>query len=81
VVFGLERLPPFAEAYAKPHTAGEPVTELADMLEEIGARAEGERRAHETTLCAETELAKSMPTGPAAQALRELTQQLLHRNM
>jgi geranylgeranyl diphosphate synthase type I len=79
VVFGLERLPQFAETYAKPHTSGEPITELADMLEEIGARTEAERRAHETTLCAETELAKCQPTGPAGQALRDLTQQLLHR--
>jgi geranylgeranyl diphosphate synthase type I len=80
VVVGLERLPSFAEAYAQPHTDGEPIAELADMLEEIGARTEGERRAQETTLRAETELAKSQPSGPAAQALRELTQQLLHRS-
>jgi geranylgeranyl diphosphate synthase type I len=81
VVFGLEHSASFAAAYARPHTAGEPVNDLAATLEQIGARAEGERRAQETTLCAETELAKSQPSGPAAQALRDLTQQLLHRDM
>ncbi len=81
VVFGLEHAPTFAAAYAQPHTTGEPVNELAATLEQIGARVEAERRAQETTLCAETELAKSQPTEPAAQALRDLTQQLLHRDM
>ena len=51
------------------------------MLEEIGARTEGENLAQATTLSAETELAHCQPAEPAAQALRDLTQQLLHRDM
>jgi geranylgeranyl diphosphate synthase type I len=81
VVFGLEHSASFAAAYARPHTPGEPVADLVAILDQVGARAEAERRAHEATHCAETELAKSQPAEPAAQALRELTQQLLHRKL
>jgi hypothetical protein len=38
-----------------------------------------EQRVAETTACAEQELKLSQPSGPAALALRELTQQLLGR--
>jgi geranylgeranyl diphosphate synthase type I len=79
VVFGLEHSASFAERYAQPQQPGTPVAELAQELERLGARAYVERRVHETTACAEQELERCQPSDPAAQALRELTQQLLGR--
>ena len=79
VIYGLEHSASFAQSYARPHKSGEPVTELAVALERAGAREYVSRRVLETTACAELELERCQPTGPAAQALREVTQQLLHR--
>ena len=80
VVFGLEHSPEFAARYAQPHQAGHSVAALADELEQVGARDYVQQRARETTLCAEQELEECEGSGPAAPALRELTQQLLHRS-
>jgi geranylgeranyl diphosphate synthase type I len=80
VVYGLEHAPDFAARYAQPHAAGESVAALADELEQIGARDYVQQRVRETTLCAEQELERCEASGPAAPALRQLTQQLLHRN-
>jgi len=79
VVYGLEHSASFAERYAQPHRPGLAVNDLADMLEQLGARAYVEQRVAETTACAEQELELSQPSGAAALALRELTQQLLGR--
>jgi len=79
VVYGLEHSPGFAQRYAQPHQPGQPVADLAEELERLGARDYVQQRVWETTICAEQELERSEPSGPAAQALRELTQQLLHR--
>src|SRR5579859_7220616 len=80
VVYGLEHSAEFAARYAQPHQAGEPVSALADELARVGARDYVQERVRETTACAELELERCEPSGPAATALRELTQQLLHRN-
>ena len=80
VVFGLERSADFARAYAAPHTPGDSVAALADQLEALGARAEVERRVHDTTACAVEALEQCAPAAHAAQALRDLTDQLLRRN-
>jgi geranylgeranyl diphosphate synthase, type I len=79
VVYGLERLPAFAAAYAAPHHAGEGVAELADMLEEAGARHDVEQRVQATTAQARKSLALAGAVGPAGAALVELTDQLLRR--
>jgi geranylgeranyl diphosphate synthase type I len=79
VVFGLEHSPSFAARYAQPHQPSLSVSELASELEGLGARAFVEQRVQETTACAEQELERCQPSGPAAEALRELTQQLLGR--
>ena len=80
VVYGLERLPEFAAAYAQPHRSGESVQVLADMLEEIGARDYVERRVQATTAQARTALALASAADAAGQALHELTDQLLNRS-
>ena len=56
VVFGLERLPAFADAYAAPQAPDEPVQGLADMLEEVGARHDVEERVAVTTEAAMSSL-------------------------
>ena len=77
VVFGLEHSPGFAARYAQPHRPGQPVAALADELEQVGAREYVAQRVRETTACAEQELERCEASGPAAPALRELTQQLI----
>ncbi len=79
VVFGMEHSAGFAERYAQPHQPGMAVADLADELENLGARGYVEERVAATTACAEQELERCQPSGPAALALRELTQQLLDR--
>ncbi len=79
VVFGLEHSAGFAARYAQPHQPVMVVAEMADELERLGARSYVEQRVQETTACAEQELERCQPSGPAALALRELTQQLLGR--
>jgi geranylgeranyl diphosphate synthase type I len=79
VVYGLEHSSSFAERYAQPHQPGQPVAELAAELERVGARGYVQQRVQATTACAEQELDLCEPGGPAAQALRELTRQLLYR--
>jgi geranylgeranyl diphosphate synthase type I len=80
VVYGLEHSTGFAQRYAQPHEPGQPVADLAEELERVGARDYVQQRVWETTICAEQELERSEPSGPAAPALREITAQLLHRN-
>jgi geranylgeranyl diphosphate synthase, type I len=80
VVFGLERSADFARAYAQPHTPGASVAALAGQLEALGARAEVEHRVQATTACAVEALDQCAPAASAAQALRDLTDQLLRRN-
>jgi geranylgeranyl diphosphate synthase type I len=79
VVYGLEHSTSFAERYAQPHRPGQAVGELAAELERVGARDYVQQRVKDTTACAEQELERCQPAGPPAQALRDLTQQLLHR--
>lgn len=79
VVYGLEHSPGFAQRYAQPHPPGQSVAGMAAELEHVGAREYVQQRVQATTACAEQELERCRPSGPAAQALRELTQQLLHR--
>jgi geranylgeranyl diphosphate synthase type I len=79
VVYGLERSAEFARLYSAPHTPNASVAGLADMLAQVGARTEAERRAQAATACAVEALARCRPSEPAGEALRELTDQLLHR--
>ncbi len=79
VVYGLERSPEFAAAYAQPHRPGEPVQALASMLEQLGARSYVEQQVQATTAQALTALALACAEEPAGQALHELTDQLLNR--
>ena len=81
VVYGLERLPEFAAAYAQPHDPGRPVTGLVEMLDELGARPYAEARARAATAQARQALAAACAQEPAGQALTELTDQLLNRQM
>ncbi|MCC7361654.1 MAG: polyprenyl synthetase family protein [Anaerolineales bacterium] len=80
VVFGLERSPGFAAAYAAPHPAGAPVAALAAELAALGAREEVERRAQATTTAAMEALEVCDAAEPAARALSDLASQLLRRN-
>ena len=80
VVFGLERSPAFATAYAAPHQGGESVAALADQLAAVGAQAEVETRAHATTAAAMSALEACDAAEPAALALSDLANQLLRRN-
>jgi len=80
VVYGLEHSADFAARYAQPHRPGQRVDVLADQLEQLGAREYVEQRVRDTTARAERELERCEASGPAAGALRELTQQLLYRN-
>jgi geranylgeranyl diphosphate synthase type I len=79
VVYGLERLPAFAAAYAAPHANGENVHEMADMLEEVGARQYVAQQVEATTAQARRSLALAGAQPPAAAALDTLTDQLLNR--
>jgi geranylgeranyl diphosphate synthase type I len=80
VVFGLERSPQFAAAYAAPHQPGAPVAALADELAALGAQAAVEARAQATTAAAMAALEACDAAGPAALALSDLANQLLRRN-
>jgi geranylgeranyl diphosphate synthase type I len=80
VVFGLERSPEFATAYAQPHAPGDDVRRLAARLEDLGARDYVNDAAREMTSRARNAMALAAPTGPAGKALDELTHQLLTRN-
>lgn len=81
VVYGLERLPAFASAYAAPHHPGEAVQPLAEMLEEVGAQRYVQQQAQTATDQARQSLVMAAADGPAGQALSELTEQLLNRKM
>jgi geranylgeranyl diphosphate synthase type I len=80
VVYGLERSEEFAERYARPHHAGESVAELAAQLEALGAQTYTLATARALTEQAAAHLRAAAPTGPAAEALQELTDSLLTRN-
>jgi geranylgeranyl diphosphate synthase type I len=79
VVFGLEHSAEFAAAYARPAEPGEDVTGLARRLEALGARDHVERHVAAATERAHHALDAAGPAGPAADALRTLTGQLLAR--
>jgi geranylgeranyl diphosphate synthase type I len=79
VVYGLERSPEFAAAYARPHLEGDSVAPLADWLARLGARDYVTGQAQAATARAHAALARCEPEGPAGDALRELTGQLLDR--
>lgn len=76
VVYGLEHSPEFAAAYANPAT---PVADLAAQLTTLGADAFTRTLAAEHTDLALYYLETVNPDGPAGEALRELTDQLLRR--
>jgi geranylgeranyl diphosphate synthase type I len=79
VVYGLERSEAFAEAYARPHQAGEPLAEMAALLAQLGAKDYVEQQASQMTQAALDHLEAAQPSEPAGAALRELTAQLLSR--
>jgi geranylgeranyl diphosphate synthase, type I len=81
VVFGLERSPAFARAYAAAHTDGEPVDSLARQLEALGARDYLEGFVQAATARATEALELAQAGEPAGSALRELTNQLLDRKL
>ena len=81
VVYGLERSERFAKAYAISDPLGASVVELTAALEALGARAYAEQQAREASQGAMQHLAEAHPHEPAATALRELTDQLLQRQM
>lgn len=76
VVYGLERSPEFANAYANPATPG---TMLAEHLQALGADAYTRDLAAEHTDAALYHLEAAAPADPAASALQELSDQLLRR--
>jgi geranylgeranyl diphosphate synthase type I len=79
VVFGLEHSPDFAETYARPSTPGSDVGPLAADLAALGARDYVSDAVHELTGRARGALRLAAPSGPAGEALAELTDQLLSR--
>lgn len=79
VVYGLERSDDFAKAYAQPTESGQPVAELAQMLDDLGARAFTHQRAEAFTQAALAALQAANMQGEAGEALRQLTDQLLNR--
>ncbi len=79
VVFGLEQSEPFAQAYAQPYQPGDTLDSLAAALEAVGAKAYTEQQAQAMTEAAHQHLEAAQPAGPAATALRELTDMLLRR--
>jgi geranylgeranyl diphosphate synthase type I len=80
VVYGLERSEAFSRAYAVPYQPGASLEDLADALEQLGAKAYVEQQAHDMTQAALRHLAEARPDEPAGAALRELTDQLLRRD-
>jgi geranylgeranyl diphosphate synthase type I len=80
VVYGLEHSPEFARAYARPPQPGESVTQIAAQLESLGARDYSQHIADELTAEAIQHGEAAAPAGEAGAALRELTDQLLHRD-
>ena len=81
VVYGLEHSADFARAYHQPHSPGASVAALAATLEALGARQYTEKTALDLTAEAIRHLEAASPAGEAGVALRELTDQLLKRNM
>ncbi|MCS6910250.1 MAG: hypothetical protein NZM11_06750, partial [Anaerolineales bacterium] len=80
VVYGLEHSAEFAERYARPHRPGESVAELAARLDALGAQAYTLATARTFTEQAAAHLRAAALSGPAAEALWELTDSLLTRN-
>ena len=81
VVYGLERSEDFTRAYAQPHLPGDSVAALATTLETLGARDFTQQMALDLTAQAIRHLETAAPAGEAGAALRELTDQLLNRNL
>lgn len=79
VVYGLERSDAFVKAYAEPHQPGASVAALIDTLDSLGAQAHTRDLAREHSDQAVAHLEAADLSGPAAAALRELTEQLLAR--
>jgi geranylgeranyl diphosphate synthase type I len=81
VVYGLEQSVEFAQAYARPHPPDERLTEMVLTLERLGAHETANQLAHDFTTEAIHHLIEARPHGEAGQALSELTNLLLNRNM
>jgi geranylgeranyl diphosphate synthase type I len=80
VVYGLEHSPEFANDYAQPHTPGHDVGSFAARLDQLGARDYVSDAVQEITARSRGALALAAPSGPAGEALAELTHQLLNRS-
>lgn len=80
VVYGLERSPEFAQAYAQPQQPGTSVEPLVQLLEKVGARTYTQEQAATQTADALRYLDQANPLGDAGAAIRELTDQMLSRN-
>ncbi len=79
VVYGLEQSAEFAQAYARPHTPDESLSEMVMTLERLGAHESANQLAYDLTARASQHLDEAAPSGEAGHALRELTDQLLNR--
>ena len=79
VLYALEANGPFAERWSQGPISALEVAELADQLEDEGARAYSQARAAEFTESALSALAEAEPRGAAGLALTELADQLLAR--
>jgi len=79
VVFGLERSEAFVQAFARPHQAGDSLSDMAATLAQLGAKEYVEQQASQMTKAALDHLSAAGPAEPAGAALRELTAQLLSR--
>jgi geranylgeranyl diphosphate synthase type I len=79
VVYGLERSDDFVRAYGVPHQPGASVAALIERLDSLGAQSHTRDLARDHSDQAVAHLDAAHLTGPAAAALRELTEQLLSR--
>jgi len=79
VVYGLERSDAFVKAYAVPAQLDESVESLIAVLDDLGAQAHTRDLARQHSDQAIAHLQSAKLTGPAAVALKELTEQLLDR--
>lgn len=79
VVYALECSDAFVKAYAVPHQREDTVAGLIEQLDELGAQTHTRDLAREHSLQAVAHLDAARLLGPGADALRELTGQLLGR--
>ncbi len=79
VLYGLARGGPFAKRWQQGPLAPDEVPQMAQWLEDCGAREYTRQKAAELTAEALAALEEAQPQGPAGDALRELADSLLHR--